>query len=1177
MGRRSRKIARNNRENVPPPPPKNVPKEPTNKKLSSIILSAQDSVAHHDKLIRELQTVYSQCRHSDFLEDFLLALRNIMIKDRANEYANKMLQFCAKFVAMYNNEDTHPLVTGVFSWFLSTLSPDKNVRLRMCEFINLLLKSLGEEAALDDSICDGILKYMTHAMNDANNLVREQAVLALQRLQMPDDPNDTVVKLFLFHMNTDTSPRVRQAIITSIGRNINTIPQIIERLWDVDEKVRRHVILEMSRIPVRSLKVANRLTLLERGLNDHSESVQKTTASVLLPCWQSGYNDDFIALVEGLKLDTNDKEMQRYRKCTLQALQHIFKKSSMEKIVTTLGFAAPEKRRGSDDDEDDLEVESPTNNAFPKCVPLTALNNDVAVYWEAAVVHLQDMDELNAIQPELTIFCQYVEKFCDSIHFEPDKWQQMKNQHTLLSLLQIVAMYDLGDEVGRDNLKKLLRSLLTKYDLNEMNISVIVRIMEQIYPVAEDRLQVMVEIIQEILQFGDANVTTIDSEMESTLLRAADIELQLKVSALKVKMMDLKEQENSCVQRKDYASAQKATEEWTQCNEEYVQLLQPLLTTVDTGASSSTVQSRSILKPPQKITTETIQKCMQIIYYTICSEHTKSITPGVVSLYSQFISRHMDSQQVALRDWAFKCAITCSILYSMMAKEVAQKLCEQFSKNTNIRIWTTAIEGLFELVDRYGLDMFMDAPSEDEGSSANKSTGRMAKSRQLYSNTTGQDSDRDVPQNIIEVIGQLSHLLENCEHGSIVQALIVGFCRFVLHGHYTESNIVMKFILYFFNPATEPEINQILGIFFETLTKEKKQEYLQPALLPALFVIFEAPIDSPLQEIKPTAVMDFVIDVTKPEYCSAGLNIHNTIGMSFMNAMQDNVTHKEVLKVLSKGLLSLEISDDPTFRQDLKKCCDDLLKVIGLDEKVMKNITHFKDILDGVQRSSLTFSSTRVTSNVQEKDSNDEEADEEAEVEGEAKLDTINESTEGDNSILAEKTDATIRSAEEVLVPATPSPQRSQPPTQDSFSIPETQKTSQESSDVSVVEASLDETASSQKRVARKTTRKPSPQPSTSMGTRSSSAKRLPESRTPVTRAKLKKVDSATASKAAVPPRVAKKQVVKPVKPPEKKTPRVDQADVVGSPSRRAKDPNYRARYLEEKGTKLHLVDQYVQ
>jgi condensin complex subunit 3 len=102
-------------------------------------------------------------------------------------------------------------------------------------------------------------------------------VVALQRLQNPDDADDPVFKLYIFHLENDPSSKVRQAVISSIGKNRFTIPYIIERLWDSDEKVRRYTYIQMSSYPVKSYQVSQRLQFLEQGLNENSESVIKVS------------------------------------------------------------------------------------------------------------------------------------------------------------------------------------------------------------------------------------------------------------------------------------------------------------------------------------------------------------------------------------------------------------------------------------------------------------------------------------------------------------------------------------------------------------------------------------------------------------------------------------------------------------------------------------------------------------------------------------------------------------------------------------------------------------------------------------------------------------------------------------------------------------------------------------
>lgn len=210
-------------------------------------------------------------------------------------------------------------------FFFQTISTSPHIRYRLCEFVNLILNALGPQAALDDVICDGIMDYMMQRLRDVNPSVRVQAILALQRLQVPDNPDDPVVRAYQFHLCSDPSPRVRQAVITHMGRNYNTIPYILERLWDIDEKVRRHTYLHMSSYPVKSYKVSQRLTLLEQGLNDRSEMVKKVVTTILLQQWLESYQKNYILLVAGLKLDSSEAEMDRFRKISKVTLREIFK------------------------------------------------------------------------------------------------------------------------------------------------------------------------------------------------------------------------------------------------------------------------------------------------------------------------------------------------------------------------------------------------------------------------------------------------------------------------------------------------------------------------------------------------------------------------------------------------------------------------------------------------------------------------------------------------------------------------------------------------------------------------------------------------------------------------------------------------------------------------------------
>lgn len=268
---------------------------------------------------------FVQLGHEQFIPDYRDTIQQLLLCEDAQIYATAGLRFLAKFATSYNTVDTHPLLVYTFDWLLDTVSVSPIIRFRICQFVNLLLNALSNDAALDFAICENIVKYMVDRMKDVSPTVRVQALNAMQRLQSPDDREDKIFKIYQLHLNADPSALVRQAVITSICRNQHTIPFILDRFWDVDDKVRRHAYLHMCTYSVKSYRVVQRLQFIEQGLHDHSESVRKVVTNVLLPAWLEAYNRDYIQFVAALKLDANEADIERFQKAARLALMAIFK------------------------------------------------------------------------------------------------------------------------------------------------------------------------------------------------------------------------------------------------------------------------------------------------------------------------------------------------------------------------------------------------------------------------------------------------------------------------------------------------------------------------------------------------------------------------------------------------------------------------------------------------------------------------------------------------------------------------------------------------------------------------------------------------------------------------------------------------------------------------------------
>uniref|UniRef100_A0A8W7P6J8 Nuclear condensin complex subunit 3 C-terminal domain-containing protein n=1 Tax=Anopheles coluzzii TaxID=1518534 RepID=A0A8W7P6J8_ANOCL len=988
------------------------------------VLSAQQSETTHAKLVKQLKQLYSTVQHDSFMKSFVQVIKRQMEHEETNPYANNVLKFCAKFVAdpEYSEQAvTHPIMASIFDWLLSTISSAQLVRFRICQLVNLILNALGSDAALDDTVCDKILRYMLERIRDVSQHVRVQAVLALQRLQDPNSPEDPVVRAYVYHLDKDPSPKVRQTIISALGRNYRLIPYVLERLWDVDERVRRHTYMQMSSYPVRHYKVEQRLKFLEQGLTDHSDGVRKVMRNVMIPQWIESYQRDYVGFVEALKLDADDKEMERFRKTSKLVLMEIFKKNGVKHMAQLLNFGEESKT-----------------------VPLSELTIERAICWQAMLEHLQqsDSDEQEDYMIELSKFCEYIKALVEnptalafmkananvtasaigsnqvaaavaaSSPSQPetmDKLQQLYLQYILQILLEIVLMYDFGDEFGRDSLKQVLSHMLCQETLFEMNVRLIMETFEKIITDVESRLTFFVELVSSVLEPSRQDVSISSRQLIDTYLEKHPelTTLKIQISALRVKILELKEQESALSAQRDYAGAQRMNDELNMCNEKYANLVKPLIhemsltcasgSSIGDDTTNTTLLFRDSMLKPRRVTQATVEKCLQICFYLVNSPSVRVLTPPVCDLYRTFISRHVQSGQLSTRNWALRTSTAFSMLYDGLSKETFQLLYQQFLNTASSRLWKTAIECVFELLDKYGFEYF-DLESEDAINTSKDDSRTQKSSRQLFSRQNSSYHD-DLMQssscNGNEFYKMSVHFMDTCNDSVICSAIIEGFCRLILRGKCTSADIMSKLLLRFFNPTTEPEMQQMLGIFFQRLIAKRRQELMQKALLSTLFMVLEAPNESPLAEVRPETVIKFVVDSTQPVFCSPGVNPHNTIAVTFLRVMRDNITLKDLLKLLSKELLGLDIKDDPVLRNDLASTADELLKDPLLDPKTVKNLNTFRELMLGKIRETLTFSSSRAPVAADGEEGEEEEAAE-AEPEAEGNDDDGKEEGPGD-------------------------------------------------------------------------------------------------------------------------------------------------------------------------------------
>lgn len=617
--------------------------------------------------------------------------------------------------------------------------------------------------------------------------------------------------------------------------------------------------------------------------------------------------------------------------------------------------------------------------------------------------HYETLSNIETI-PELMTFCEYVESFVSNFNFSSEldmKSQKLKFNHSVIVLLEIARLNDFGDEIGRIRLQELLKKILLEFDVSEFTIKEISHVMEILISNPVARMKFFHDIVDEMVSTTAPNEYSRQAIIDELISQAGD-DVQLEATGIKMKMMELKEQESKFVQEKVYGKAQKVAEDYLKTSQSLIDLLKPYAQ----ETSRAMLESMSSTVTLKKQTPASILKNLRICFYALNTKGVKSLTPEFLNIYNSFVRYYLESNDTATRVWALRTATAYSLLYEALAKDVYLLLKSQLFKCNIAIIWETTIGCIVDLLLRYSIvkmESREEALSQDM-SDVNASQNRTKKGGRTLYNEDGEDAEDIDMVESIDIIQMLIHVLDNNTEVRVHKATLIGLCKLIIHGQYYSRELVSRFMISYFNPATEAEINQTLGIFFETIIKLKKQESLHDALFPTLVTLLEAPNDSPLREVKIETVVKYVVGATRPVFCSNGLNLHNTLGLKLIDIMKNNNDNKEILKIFSREMLNLEISEDPSLKKDIVVQIENLLKTMKCDARTKKNVTDFRDILSGTFKKALKFSSTAAAPTFEEgeEDEGVQGEDEEEEAEADEGLETVAEERDESDVVMDE-------------------------------------------------------------------------------------------------------------------------------------------------------------------------------
>lgn len=201
-------------------------------------------------------------------------------------------------------------------------------------------------------------------------------------------------------------------------------------------------------------------------------------------------------------------------------------------------------------------------------------------------------------------------------------------------LVEILLTFDLADEIGRQNLKSFISNLLMTETVHEDLVKKLVRCVESLVPDQDTRLQYFVDIVRGVID-PTASIDFSDKAVVTLIDSIKDPNAKVKISTLKLKILDLREQESNSYQEKNYAMIEKISEDLLACNEDFVRMLNKFITTNkanDGGAPDPNAELLASFQP-KKLDMESIQQCLQVCFYAVASRQTTKLTPSMCKLY----------------------------------------------------------------------------------------------------------------------------------------------------------------------------------------------------------------------------------------------------------------------------------------------------------------------------------------------------------------------------------------------------------------------------------------------------------------------------------------------------------------------------------------------------------------
>ncbi|NXP47065.1 CND3 protein, partial [Heliornis fulica] len=850
---------------------------------------AQKPYQNHAKLAVALKSTYNQLEDKeDFHEKFIHFLKYAMIVYRREPAVEQVINFVARFVtSFYQLEEEDGSEEGennlfldcVFNFLLESHNVNSHaVRFRTCQLVNKILGGMPENAQIDGDLFDKINEAMLIRLKDKFSNVRIQAVLSLSRLQDPKDENCPVVNIYNTLLENDLNSEVRRAVLSCIAPSARTLPKIIGRTMDVKEAVRKlayEVLAE--KVHMRALSIAQRVKLLQQGLNDRSDAV-KEVMKKLLQAWLRLTEGDVLELLHRL-------DVENCPEVAIPALKVVFSLSSLDDLVKNC-----------------------KNLDSRKLIPLESLTAEDVLYWRCLCEYLKSKGEegealLEQMLPETATYADYLLSYLQTMPVLSEEQRQdyacfadlMTKEFISQQLILILDSMDIMEEGGRKHLLANLQKILT---LPATSTAVIPLLAEKLLSIVKEdnrRIQIIAEIISEVRE-----PTTVVQPVDVAAIRKQE----LKLAEIKVKLHEAKQTLEECITLQDFNKASVLKEKIT----ELECVKNDLIKEVEQPEIQETHEEKS--------DPETLLKCLMMYYELLkITSLSKGIDPSTVEIIESLIIPGITNIHPAVRNMAVLCLGCCAL----QKKEFASQhfpLLLQVLQIDNPKVKLSALKAVFDELLLFGIEPF----KARRGNESQREDAHVGTENDEEEIKKIEEEDAATIQSLLQL---LSSFLDS-EYSELKTEAAEGLAKLMFSGRLTSAKLLSRLVLLWYNPVTEDDtqLRHCLGVFFPLFAyaNRSNQECLEEAYLPTLQTLLNAPATSPLAEIDISNVSELLVDLTRPSGLNPqskkpedfqDLTVHDSLAVKICNEILTDPTSPDV-RIYTKALNSLEISSSPT-------------------------------------------------------------------------------------------------------------------------------------------------------------------------------------------------------------------------------------------------------------------------